>query len=138
MDAHSSPVIFVLDKNPIHRSLIKYHLNVNRFFNVQTFNSFDECNYRLNKGHLPDYLILDYTNDNTNSFEYLKVIQRMSPQTRVLFFSSYDDPILAVRLLDAGAVDYVSKTSKLEIGLRELIKNLKFLIKETAYIGKNL
>jgi two-component system response regulator AtoC len=130
MDLMRSSVIFVVDKNPIHNSLIKYHLNVNRFFNVQTFSSGNECLYRLQKNISPAFLVMDYDAGDHNGFDFMRKVKTYSPGTNVLFFSSYDDPILAVRLLDAGATDYIAKTGKLEMGIRELIKNLNFLIKE--------
>lgn len=125
-----SPVVFVIDRNPIHNSLIKYHLNVNKFFSIQTFRSGEECLYRINKGPIPDFLISDYDVGDITGFDLLKKVQVISSTIHVIFFSSYDDPILAVRLLDSGAADYIVKTGKLEMGIAELVKNVKFLAKE--------
>jgi DNA-binding response OmpR family regulator len=124
------PIVFVVDKNPIHRSLIKYHLNVNKFSNVHTFQTGDECLYRLQKNLIPDFLITDYIPGDHIGFEFLRSVKKFSSSIQIIFFSSFDDPILAVRLLDAGASDYVVKTSKLDFGLTELIKNVKYLSKE--------
>jgi DNA-binding response OmpR family regulator len=124
------PIVFVVDKNPIHRSLIKYHLNVNKFSNVHTFQTGDECLYRLQKNLIPDFLITDYIPGDHIGFEFLRSVKKFSSSIQIIFFSSFDDPILAVRLLDAGASDYVVKTSKLDLGLTELIKNVKYLSKE--------
>jgi len=132
---HSS-IVFVIDKNPIHNSLIKYHLNINRFSQVHTFQSWSECHYRLEKNLIPDYLITDYDSGDISGFDLLRKIQAMAPSTRVVFFSSYDDPILAIRLLDAGASDYIIKTSRLEIGLTELVKNVSYLNKEELLARK--
>ncbi len=130
MDYQKSPLVFVVDRNPIHNSLIKYHLNVNRFFNVHTFPSGSECLYKLGKQVIPDFIITDYDNGEMPGTEFLKKVLEISPGVRVVFFSSYDDPILAVRLLDSGATDYIVKTNRLDIGIRELIKNIQFLMKE--------
>jgi DNA-binding response OmpR family regulator len=125
-----TPIVFVVDKNPIHRSLVKYHLNVNKFFNVHTFQSDEECLYRLQKNMIPDFLITDYNPDDHLGFDFLRKVKEISTSTQIIFFSSSDDPILAIRLLEAGASDYVIKTSKLDFGLTELIKNVKYLVKE--------
>lgn len=130
MNSARSIIIYVLEKNAIHNSLIKYHLNVNRFLNVQSFSSVNECLYRLQKGPLPDFLITEYETGDHNGFDLLRKVKSLSPGSKVIFFSAYDDPILAVRLLEAGATDYISKTGRLEIGIKELIKNLEFLIRE--------
>ncbi|MEI7499107.1 MAG: response regulator [Bacteroidota bacterium] len=125
-----SMIVFVVDKNPIHRSLVKYHLNVNKFFNVHTFQTSDECMYRLQKNMVPDFLITDYNPSEHIGFEFLRNVKEISSSTQIIFFSSFDDPILAVRLLDAGASDYIAKTSKLDVGITDLIKNVKYLSKE--------
>jgi len=127
-----TPIVFVVDKNPIHRSLIKYHLNVNKFVNVHTFQSGDECIYRLQKNLIPEFLITDYNPGDQIGFDFLHGVKALSSSIKIIFFSSSDDPILAVRLLDAGASDYIVKTSKLDFGIAELIKNVRYLSKESA------
>ncbi len=134
MDSNKSPVIFVIDKNPIHNSLIKYHLNINRIYNVHTFHSGAECLYRFQRGTLPDFIVMDYDISDYTGFDFLKVVEQLPVQPRVIFFSSYDDPILAVRLLDAGASDFIVKTSRLDYGITELIKNLKFMVRSEAQV----
>jgi DNA-binding response OmpR family regulator len=136
MSSNATPLIFVIDKNPIHNSLIKYHLNVNRYFNVQSFSSGNECFYRLQKNVLPDFIIMDYVAGDLNGFDFLRKARALSPQSNIIFFSSYDDPILAVRLLDGGATDYIAKTGKLELGISELLKNLAFLCREKQQVEK--
>jgi len=134
MDNSKFPIFFIIDRNPIHSSLIKYHLNVNRFLNVRVFQSGEECIYRLSKNPAPDFLITDYDVGDYNGFDFLKKIREISPGIRVIFFSSCDDPILAVRLLEAGASDYLVKTSKLDIGISELVKNVKYLSREEVQV----
>jgi response regulator RpfG family c-di-GMP phosphodiesterase len=134
MDYSKSLLVFVIDKNPIHNSLVKYHLNVNRFFNVHSFPTGNECLYKLGKQVIPDFIVTDYDTGEMPGFDFLKKIQEVSPRIKTIFFSFYDDPILAVRLLDAGATDYIVKTNRLEIGIRELVKNMKFLIREEVHL----
>jgi two-component system, NtrC family, response regulator AtoC len=136
MEIKKSPVIFVIDRNPIHSSLIKYHLNVNRFLNVQVFQTGEECIYRISKNVLPDFLISDYHIGDMNGFELIEKVREKSSLVRIFFFSAQDDPIFAVRLLEAGASDYILKTSKLDIGIAELIKNVKYLCREENPVQK--
>ncbi len=130
MDYSKLSLIFVIDKNPIHNSLIKYHLNLNKFFNVQTFPSVNECLYRLNKQLFPDFIIIDLIAGDPSVFDFLYKVRGLSEKIQIIFFSSHDDPLLADQLLDSGATDFIVKTDRLETGITELIKNLKFLIKE--------
>ncbi|MEI7982513.1 MAG: response regulator [Bacteroidota bacterium] len=124
-------ILFVVDKSSIHRSLIKYHLNINRFTNVHVFQSGEECLYRLQKNLIPDFIITDFDLGDYSGFDFLKKIKKIAPTVNVIFFTTSDDPILAVRLLEAGASDYLVKTSKLDFGIAELIKNIKFIVKES-------
>ena len=128
-----APIVFIVDKNPIHCSLVKYHLNISKFTNVHTFQTSDECLYRLNKNLIPDFLITDYNPEDHLGFEFLRNVKEIAPSIQILCFSTFDDPILAIRILDAGASDYVVKTSRIDIGIGELIKNIKYLIKEKSF-----
>jgi len=125
-------LLFVVDKNSIHRNLIKYHLNINKFSGVQVFQSGNECLYRLQKNVTPDFIIADYDLGDCTGFEFLKKVKNAAPQVHVIFFTTIDDPILAVKLLEAGASDYLVKTSKIDFGISELIKNIKFIVREPA------
>lgn len=128
-------ILFVVDKNSIHRSLIKYHLNVNRFSNVHVFQSGYECLYRLQKNLIPDFIIADYDLGDYTGFDFLRKVKKIAPSINVIFFAASDDPILAVRLIEAGATDYLVKTCKLDFGIAELIKNIKYMVKESLIPG---
>jgi len=130
----NTPVIFLIDKNPIHASLVKYHLNMHRFMNVQVFPNGEECLYRLQKGGIPQFLVTEYDIGNYTGFDFLEKVKSIHKGIRVIFFTRHDDPILALRLLESGACDYIAKTGKLETGIRELIKNVKFLTKAESLI----
>ncbi len=123
----NSPVIFLAEKNPIHASLIKYHLHISRFLQVQIFPNGEELLYRMRKGVLPDFVISDYDVGSYTGFDFLEKVKALSEGSHVVFFSTYEDPILAMRLLEAGASDYISKTGKLELGIAELVKNIRYL-----------
>ena len=129
-----SVMVFIVDKNPIHSSLLKYHLTIQRFSNVQLYHSAEECLYRLRKSVVPQYLITEYDLADHNGFDFLRMVKKISPTTQVLFFTSYDDPILAMRLIDSGATDYIMKTVKLDQGIQDLIKNIVFLQREKIQI----
>ena len=125
-----TPRIFIVDRNPIHNSLIKYHLNVNKLTQVQNFPNGQECLYRLEKNTVPDIIITDYDIGNYTGFDFLRKVGDIFPEVRVIYFSSIADPVLAMKLLEAGASDFIVKTSKLETGISELLKNIKYILKE--------
>ena len=122
--------IFIVDRNPIHNSLIKYHLDINKLGYVSNFPNGQECLFRLEKNIVPDVIITDYDIGNYTWFDFLRKIKVLHPEVRVVYFSSIADPVLAMKLLDAGASDFLVKTSKLENGISELLKNLRYILKE--------
>jgi len=125
-----TPVIFLVDKNPIHRNLIRYNLELCKYTDIHTFPSGEECIYRLEKGIRPDFLITSFFTGNHLGFKFLQIIGELSPSTQVIFFDAFDDPLLARRLLEAGARDCVVKTRNPDAGISELLKNVRYLSKE--------
>ena len=61
------------------------------------------------------------------------MVKQLTPSTQVVFFSAFDDPILAMQLIDSGASDYIMKTSKLDYGIKDLVKNIEFLQREKIH-----
>ena len=128
------PVIFVVDKNPVHRNLIRYNLEINKFTNIHTFISGEECLYRLQKKLHPDFLITSFFTGNQSGFDFLRQVLELSPSTQVIFFDTFEDAQLAGKLLQAGACDYVVKTRNSDAGISELLKNIRYLAREKALI----
>jgi DNA-binding NtrC family response regulator len=125
------PLIFVVDKNPILRNLIRYNLEINRFANVHTFPTGEECLYRLQKNVLPDFLITGFFTPDTDGFDFLQNILGISPDIQVIFFDTFEDSHEAEKLLKAGACDYVVRTRNPDAGISELLKNIRYLIRKT-------
>ena len=128
-----TPTIFVVDKNPLHRNLIKYNLDIRKFANVQTFQSGEECLYRLHRTPNPDFLITSFFTGTHNGFEFLHSVLEISTLIQVIFFDTFEDPHIAEKLLKAGACDYVLKTRNPEGGISDLLKNLHYISREKAF-----
>jgi len=129
-----SSLIFIVDKNPVHSSLLKYHLTIQRYSNVQLYHSAEECLYRLRKNVVPNFVVTEFDLADHNGFDFLRMVKKISPSTQVVFFSAIDDPILAMQLIDSGASDYIMKTGKLDYGIKDLVKNIEFLHREKMRI----
>ena len=127
-----TPVVVIVDRNPIHRSLINYYLTLSKLLTVHTFLSGEECLYRLRKNFIPDFIITDLNPNDHSGFDFLKLVKEISPSTDVIFFADFDDPKIAIKLHEAGATDYIRKSTKPDIGISELIKNIKYLARERA------
>ena len=127
-----TPVVVIVDRNPIHRNLINYYLALSKLLTVHTFLSGEECLYRLRKNFIPDFIITDLNPNDHSGFDFLKLVKEISPSTDVIFFADFDDPKIAIKLHEAGATDYIRKSTKPDIGISELIKNIKYLARERA------
>ncbi|MCX6269102.1 MAG: response regulator [Bacteroidetes bacterium] len=127
-------LIFVVDKNPIHRNLIRYNLEINKFTNVHAFQTGEDCLYRIQKSLQPDFLISSFFTGTHSGFDFLRSVLEISPSTRVIFFDNFEDPLLAEKLLTAGASDYVVKTGDPDAGISQLLKNVHYLAREKALV----
>ncbi|MDP1622108.1 MAG: response regulator [Bacteroidales bacterium] len=127
--------IFIVDKNPIHRNLIRYNLESNKFTNVHVFPSGEECLYRMEHKIYPDLLIASFFTGNSTGFDFLRSILEISPFTLVIYFDKFEDPQLPQRLIEAGAHDFVGKTTDPDAGISALLKNINYLLRETALVN---
>lgn len=127
-----TPVIFVVDKNPIHRNLIRYNLEINKFATVHTFPSGEECIHRLQRNAHPDFLITSFFTGNHCGFEFLRIVLETSPSLQVIFFDTFEDQSIAGKLIAQGACDYVAKTRDHDAGISALLKNVRYLARENV------
>lgn len=128
----TGPEIYILDRNSLHSNFLKFQLALKKFNRVMVFHSVEECIYRLRKQAAPDYLITEFDLGDYNGLEFLRMAQKLAPQTSVIFFSSMDDEVMANQVLSEGAMDYIVKRSSLDSGVKELIRNLQFIHSEKA------
>ncbi len=122
-----SPVVFIVDRNPIHRNLIRYYLESARFGVVHSFPSGEECLYRLNRHAAPDFLVTSLHPGDLEGLDFLRLVLEYSPETRVVFFDHFEEQEIALRLIEEGASDYVARTSDPDAGIAVLLKNLRYL-----------
>ena len=127
-----TPIIVIIDRNQAHSGLIKYNLVVNNFPTVHTFLSYHECLYRLQKNLIPDFIITDLHSPDDGMLTFVHDVLVISSAIRILVFTAYDDPSYAAKLLEAGVTDYILKSNRSDIGISELIKNIKYLVREKA------
>ena len=125
-----NPVVFIVEKNTYHGNLVKYHLQANRFQDVRVFSNAEDCLLAISRVVVPDFIISDTHSGRMNDSGFLEQVLVSAPGTRVVFFSASADESLASQLLEKGAADYIHTKSKGDAGIRELIKNLRFIYKE--------
>ena len=60
--------------------------------------------------HQPDVVLLDVVMPDVNGLEAIPHIARVAPDTRIVVFSGDNDPELAARARELGAVDFIEKS----------------------------
>ena len=59
----------------------------------------------------PDVVLLDVRLGDRDGLDFIKKIRAAAPDSRVVMFSTFDNPTYVARALSAGAHDYVVKTA---------------------------
>ena len=124
-----STVIFIIEKDPAEGNLLTYHLQNEKFMNVQLFHSGGECMRRIERGLVPDFIISDTHLPDMDGFTILEYLGNIKAGTRVIFFSPEEDQDLCHRLLKSGASDYILRNPNDINGITELVKNIRYLLK---------
>ena len=119
--------IFILDKNPVHRNMIRYRLISEGFRQVSVLPSVAEFNYQVEKGCFPNFLIVDCQSIIPGQISFVEMVLKASPDTKIILFTDIEDQNFANELLENGATDYILKNGANLQGLKELILNLKYM-----------
>jgi DNA-binding NtrC family response regulator len=104
-----NPLIFVVEDDPAYRKLIENHLKNEKFKNVKTFSSGEECIEQV-KTEKPDIVIQDYDLDGgINGLQSMLKVKSISPESEYIFLSGQSSIDVAVETMRKGAFDYVIK-----------------------------
>lgn len=112
--------IFIVEDNEIYSMMLGYILSKDSIYRFLSFKSGEECIKNLNLN--PDVIILDYGLPGMNGYDTLREIKKQSPHIHVIMLSSNRDVILAEKLVDAGADDYILKQSNVKDQIIEKIE----------------
>ncbi len=99
--------IFIVEDDPIYTKMLKYHLSLNKEYDVHVFSTGKECirNLRLN----PLVVSLDFSLPDMSGMEVLKAIKEYDKNIGVVVVSGQEDINVAMDLLRAGADEYLVK-----------------------------
>lgn len=125
--------IFVVEDEPMQRRLIKYVLESNPDHEVHVFNNGKDC---LDHLHLqPDLVSLDYYLPDLDGTSVLQRIKNYNKNIKVVILSGQKDISTAIKLIQQGADDYVTKDSGMEDRLANSVRLLKQNSKLEAEVG---
>ncbi|MFY9307933.1 MAG: response regulator [Bacteroidia bacterium] len=77
----------------------------------------------------PEVVILDYYLNSTvpyawNGLTILKQLKKISPKTKVIMLSAQDSLDVAVKCIDNGSFDYISKTESAFVKINNVLSNI--------------
>jgi PAS domain S-box-containing protein len=119
----SAPTIVIVDDAADVRSLVKTRLRLSRRFTVVGDGGDGDAAVELAREHRPSLLLLDVSMPRTDGLKALPQIRAVSPTTRVVMYSGFDEQGLADRALALGAAAFIEKSTSLD----ELIDRLTAL-----------
>lgn len=123
MQDNSNPLIFVVEDNKIYNKLLVRHLGSNKFTNVKSFYTGEECLKYMHEE--PVIVIQDYLLEGMNGIEVLKKGKQISPASEFIFLSGQDNMDIAVNTMKFGAYDYIVKD---QMTLDKMIDKIKKIL----------
>jgi DNA-binding NtrC family response regulator len=122
--------VFIIEKDTPVANLIRYQLLSQQAKHVEVFPTLAECLHFMQKRSIPDFLIADLAHLEIKASVFLKTVMQLFPGVKVLFLSPFTDLNAASQLMEEGASDYICTSGRMEHWIRELGKNMEFLIRE--------
>lgn len=99
--------IFIVEDNELYSFYIDRMLKEQFNFRISTYATGEACIKDLYL--IPDIIILDYMLGGMNGLEALAAIRKQLPDTPVILLTGQKDIETAVRLIKAGAYEYIIK-----------------------------
>src|SRR5262249_25137340 len=107
------PSVVLVDDSREVRAVVRRLLESSGFRVVGEGGDGDEA-ILLAYRHEPALLLLDTSMPRVDGIEALPAIVALSPATRVVMFTGFDEPGLAARARELGAADLVEKSVRLD------------------------
>lgn len=115
--------IFVVEDDEWYGEILSYHLGLNPGLNVTKYTSGTDVLAHLDEG--PNLITLDYSLPDMSGSEVLQKIRDYDPDIPVVVISGQEDIKTAIRLLKAGAYDYLMKDEDTKDRIWNIIKNIR-------------
>lgn len=114
--------IVLVDDHKLIRESWSYILNNDNRFNViAEFGDVTEAVEFVKKAK-PDVILMDINMTPINGFEATKLVRKFSPTSRILGISMHSMPTYAKRLIQMGAMGYVTKNSSKDELIRAILE----------------
>jgi PAS domain S-box-containing protein len=108
------PTVVVVDDSKEVRALVRRRLQSSGMFEVVGEGGDGEEAIGLVHRHEPALMLLDTSMPTMDGIEALPAILALSPETRVVMFTGFEEDGLAARAHELGAADFIEKSIPLE------------------------
>jgi DNA-binding NarL/FixJ family response regulator len=125
--------ILIVDDHPIVRAGVKRLLAGDAGMEIVEADSGREA-LRVARSTQPDVVIVDLNLPGIGGLDIIARLVRETPRPRILVLSMHDDPIFAMRALEAGADGYVSKNAP----PTQILEAIAHINKGQIYLGPDL
>ena len=129
--------ILLVDDHRLIRDSWSFILNSDPRFTVMGETSSGEEAIEIARNKQPDIILMDVNMTPVNGFEATKQIRKVSPSSKVIGVSMHSMPAYAKRMLQLGAMGYVTKNSSKEemiTAILEVTANRKYICDEVKNI----
>jgi len=133
--------ILLVDDHKLIRESWSFILNSDPRFRVIGATSDAEDAVKIVKENMPDIVLMDINMSPINGFEATKLVRKYSPGSKIIGMSMHSMPAYARRMLQMGAMGYVTKNSSKDELLKSIIevnKGNKYVCDEVKNILANM
>lgn len=123
MQNNKSPLIFIVEDNPVYSKLIVSYLKTNKFNNTEAFSSGEDVLKAMERQ--PRIVIQDYLLDGMNGIEVLKKAKQIAPDVEFIFLSGQDSIDIAINTMKYGAYDYIVKD---QMALKKMVNKINKIL----------
>ncbi|RYY53244.1 MAG: response regulator transcription factor [Chitinophagaceae bacterium] len=129
--------ILLVDDHKLIRDSWSFILNSDDRFSVIGETSSGEEAIEITRIRKPDIILMDVNMSPVNGFDATKQIHKISPESKVIAVSMHSMPAYAKRMLQLGAMGYVTKNSSKEemiTAIVEVYNGKKYICEEVKNI----
>lgn len=129
--------ILLVDDHKLIRDSWSFILNSDPRFTVIDATSSGEEAIRLAEEKNPQIILMDVNMSPVNGFDATKQIHKVSPESKVIAVSMHSMPVYAKRMLQLGAMGYVTKNSSKDemiTAIIEVSNGKKYICEEVKNI----
>ena len=129
--------ILIVDDHKLIRDTWSFILNSDPRFQVIAETDSGKSAIELAESNQPDIILMDINMSPMNGFEATKEIRKISPDSRIIGVSMHSQPAYAKKMLQVGAMGYITKNSSKEemiAAITEVAQGNKYICQEVKAI----